>query len=136
MSKRRVVITGLGMVTPVGNDCETSWQSMLDGKSGIDKISAFDATGYPSEIAGEVKSFNGQTHLTGKELRKMDRFIQLGMVAGIDAIRDSGLEIDESNADMAGVYIGAGIGGVGSIESTPKYCIRKAFEGSHHFIFL
>jgi 3-oxoacyl-[acyl-carrier-protein] synthase II len=128
MSKRRVVITGLGMVTPVGNDCETSWQSMLDGKSGIDKISAFDATGYPSEIAGEVKSFNGQTHLTGKELRKMDRFIQLGMVAGIDAIRDSGLEIDESNADMAGVYIGAGIGGVGSIESTSQILHTKGFR--------
>ena len=128
MSKRRVVVTGLGLVTPVGNDCATAWDNLLVGLSGIATITRFDATGFPSEIAGEVKGFDDEAGryreiLPAKELRKMDRFIQLGMVAGIQAIRDSGLAdrdggIDDALAPRAGAYIGSGIGGIETIENT------------------
>jgi len=128
MSKRRVAITGLGMVTPVGNDCPTSWNNLLNGVSGIGPITQFDADGLPSTIAGEIKEFNPESVLPPKELKKMDRFIQVGMVAGIEAIRDSGLDIDDELALTSGVYIGAGIGGVGTIEKTTQLFNERGFK--------
>ncbi|MCR4345920.1 MAG: beta-ketoacyl-ACP synthase II [Sulfuricaulis sp.] len=119
MSKRRVVITGLGILSPIGIGVAENWRSILAGKSGIGPITLFDATGYPSTIAGEVKNFDPTTFgISEKEARRMDRFIQLGMAAGIEAFKDSGLEVTESNAERIGVHLGSGIGGVGTIEDT------------------
>ncbi|MFT5112715.1 MAG: 3-oxoacyl-[acyl-carrier-protein] synthase II [Parasphingorhabdus sp.] len=128
MSKRRVVVTGLGMITPIGNNCETSWTNMLAGHNGIAPISLFDATGFPVTIAGEVKNFSPQDFLSVKDLRRMDRFIQLGMVAGIEAIKDSGLEFEGELALNSGVYIGAGIGGLTSIESTTESFLSRGHK--------
>ncbi|HSD97371.1 MAG TPA: beta-ketoacyl-ACP synthase II [Sulfuricaulis sp.] len=126
MSKRRVVITGLGIVSPLGIGVAENWRNILAGKSGITRITHFDATGYPSMIAGEVKNFDPtQFGMTEKEARRMDRFIQLGMAAGIEAIKDSGLEVTEANAERIGVHIGSGIGGVGTIEDTTKTVLEK-----------
>ncbi len=119
LSKRRVVITGLGIVSPLGIGVAENWRNILAGKSGITRVTHFDATGYPSMIAGEVKNFDPtQFGMTEKEARRMDRFIQLGMAAGIEAIKDSGIEVTEANAERIGVHIGSGIGGVGTIEDT------------------
>ena len=117
MSKRRVVITGLGIVSPIGIGLAENWSSITAGKGGIARITHFDATGYPSMIAGEVKGFDvTKFGISEKEARRMDRFIQLGMAAGIEAFKDSGLHVTEQNAERIGVHIGSGIGGVGTIE--------------------
>ena len=118
MAKRRVVVTGLGIVSPVGLSTDENWNNIVNGHSGISQITHFDATGYPSTIAGEVKNLDVNEYLSPKDARKMDRFIQLGLVAGIQAFNDSGLEVTEANAENIGVHIGSGIGGIGSIEST------------------
>ena len=125
MSKRRVVITGMGVVSPIGLDLAENWQNILAGKSGIARITQFDATGYPSTIAGEVKGFEPTNYISEKEARRMDRFIHLGMAAGIQAVRDSGLEINEANAERIGVHIGSGIGGLNTIESGTRTIIEK-----------
>ncbi len=116
MSKRRVVVTGMGVISPVGNDTESTWRAVLDGQSGIDKITAFDTEGYATQFAGEVKNFEVEQYLPKKETKKMDRFIQFGIAAGKQAIQDSGLDINEANARRVGVSIGSGIGGLGLIE--------------------
>lgn len=118
MAKRRVVVTGLGIVSPVGLNTDENWNNIVNGHSGISQITHFDATGYPSTIAGEVKNLDINEYLSPKDARKMDRFIQLGLVAGTQAFNDSGLEVTEANAEKIGVHIGSGIGGIGSIEST------------------
>jgi 3-oxoacyl-[acyl-carrier-protein] synthase II len=119
LSKRRVVITGLGILSPVGIGLTENWQNITAGRGGIDRITRFDATGYPSTIAGEVKNFDPTAFgLTEKEARRMDRFIQLGMAASIEAIKDSGLQVTEANAERIGVHLGSGIGGIGTIEDT------------------
>lgn len=125
MSKRRVVITGLGVVSPLGIGVDKNWKNILAGKNGIGKITQFDATGFPSTIAGEVKDFNAGNYLPEKEARKMDRFIQLGMVAGIEAIKDAGIEVTEANADRIGVHIGSGIGGIHTIEANTRLLLEK-----------
>ncbi|MDH5633783.1 MAG: beta-ketoacyl-ACP synthase II [Gammaproteobacteria bacterium] len=116
MSKRRVVVTGLGILSPVGLGLRENWDNILAGKSGIGQITHFDATGYPSTIAGEVRGFDPGNYMDKKEARKMDRFIQLGIAAGVEAIQNSGLEVTDANAEHIGVYIGAGIGGLATIE--------------------
>lgn len=118
MSKRRVVVTGIGIVSPVGLTLEKNWENIVNGVSGIDRITHFDSEGFPCRIAGEVKGFDASNYMPAKEARKMDRFIQLGMAASYDAFNDSGLEITEENAERVGVYIGSGIGGVEAIETT------------------
>jgi 3-oxoacyl-[acyl-carrier-protein] synthase II len=119
LSKRRVVITGLGIVSPIGIGLAENWASVSAGKGGIGRITHFDATGYPSMIAGEVKGFDvTKSGVTEKEARRMDRFIQLGMAAGIEALKDSGLTVTEQNAERIGVHVGSGIGGIGTIEDT------------------
>ncbi|MDH3514300.1 MAG: beta-ketoacyl-ACP synthase II [Gammaproteobacteria bacterium] len=126
MSKRRVVITGLGILSPLGIGVADNWRHILAGKSGITRVTHFDASGYPSTIAGEVKNFDPTTFgISEKEARRMDRFIQLGMAAGIEAFRDSGLEVTEANAERIGVHLGSGIGGLGSIEDTTKTVLEK-----------
>ena len=118
MSKRRVVVTGLGIVSPVGNSIESAWEAVTNGRSGIGKITHFDTTGYTTNIAGEVRDFDPKTWLPPKDSKRMDTFIHYGLSAAIMAMQDAGLEIDESNADRAGVLIGSGIGGVRGIEET------------------
>ncbi|GAB5605708.1 beta-ketoacyl-ACP synthase II [Sideroxyarcus sp. TK5] len=118
MTKRRVVVTGLGAVTPVGNGVAATWQNIVAGKSGITRITRFDASALASQIAGEVKDFDATQYIPAKDARRMDRFIHLGMAAGIEAFKDSGIEVTEANADRIGVCVSSGIGGLPSIEET------------------
>lgn len=118
MQKRRVVVTGLGVVSPVGIGVEASWANLLAGQSGITRITKFDASNFSSQIAGEVKGFDVSQYLPAKEARRMDTFIQYGMAAAIEAVKDSGIVATEENAERIGVSIGSGIGGLRLIEET------------------
>jgi len=118
VTRRRVVVTGLGIVSPVGNTVQESWDNIVAGRNGIGAITRFDASNFKSRIAGEVKGFDVASYLAPKEARRMDVFIHYGMAAGIQAIRDSGLEVTPENADRIGVNIGSGIGGLPMIEDT------------------
>ncbi len=120
MNKRRVVVTGLGVVSPVGNNLQQTWDNLMAGQSGLARISQFDPEGYACTVAGEVKGFDASERINAKEVKKMDRFIQLGMSAGIEAFEHSGLEVTEQNAERMGAYIGAGIGGMDTIEKTTQ----------------
>lgn len=125
MSKRRVVVTGMGMVSPVGNSVDQSWQSVIAGESGIGPITSFDASAFSTHFAGEVKDLDLETYLSKKDARKMDKFIQFGMVAGIQAIEDAGLSVDDNNAPRIGVAIGAGMGGLGLIEANHDQLVKS-----------
>jgi 3-oxoacyl-[acyl-carrier-protein] synthase II len=116
LSKRRIVVTGLGMLTPVGNTVEESWKNIVAGKSGIGPITTFDTSNFPVTISGAVKDFDATLYIPAKDLKKMDPFIHYGIAAGIQALEDSGLEVTEENADRIGVAIGSGIGGLPGIE--------------------
>ncbi len=122
MSRRRVVVTGLGCVSPVGNTVQAAWDSLLAGRSGIARIAAFDPTAFACQIAGEVKNFDLEPYINAKEARSMDRFIHLGIAAAQQAIEDAGLpsreELDDELATRIGVIIGSGIGGLPLIEET------------------
>ena len=118
MTGRRVVITGLGIVSPVGNSVEQAWQNILAGRSGIDRITRFDTSTFPVQIAGEVRDFDITQYIPARDARRMDTFIHYGMAAGIQAIKDAGLEAHPANADRIGVSIGSGIGGLPMIETT------------------
>ena len=120
MNKRRVVITGLGIVSPVGLTLQENWNNITNGVSGIGKISHFDSETFPCHVAGQVSGFDASSYMPAKEARKMDRFIQFGLAASYDAFKDSGLEITEENAERIGVYIGSGIGGVETIENATR----------------
>jgi 3-oxoacyl-[acyl-carrier-protein] synthase II len=115
---RRVVVTGLGCVSPIGNTIADAWSAALAGKSGIANITKFDASAFSTRFAGEVKDFNVEDYLPGKEGRHMDTFIHYGMAAGIQALQDCGIEVTEENADRIGVLVGSGIGGLPMIEAT------------------
>ena len=117
MSKRRVVVTGMGMLTPLGVDLESSWQGLTAGKSGVAPIQSFDTTDYPVRFGGHVPEFDISEYLPPKEARRMDGFMQFGLVAGIQAMRDSGLEVTDENRDRIGVAVGSGIGGIVTIET-------------------
>lgn len=133
--KRRVVITGLGIVSPVGNDIATAWDNLTQGKSGIGPITRFDPSEMNSHIAGEVKDFDVTEYLLAKEARQMDTFIHYGIAAGVQAWRDAGLEANEANADRIGVIVGSGIGGLQRIEETQKeYLERGARRISPFFV--
>jgi len=128
MSKRRVVVTGLGAITPVGIGVEQSWKSMLDGKPGINTIQQFDASEFPCNIAGEVHGFDPGQFMSEKDARKMDRFMQFGICAGVEALLDCGLEVTDENAERVGVYIGSGIGGINTIENTTTLFYEKGYR--------
>jgi len=121
VSSRRVVVTGLGIVSPVGSTVDTAWQNILAGNSGISKIDVFDASQFSVQISGAVQGFNADDYIPRKDQKKMDPFIHYGIGAGVQAIQDSGLEVTEENADRIGVSIGSGIGGLPGIE--------KSYEG-------
>ncbi len=123
--KRRVVITGLGIVSPVGNSIATAWDNIVNGRSGITNITRFDASPFNSQIAGEVKGFNPEDYIGAKEVKQMDTFIHYGIGAAIDAWRDSGLEVTEANAHRIGAIVSSGIGGLKRIEETQTDYLEK-----------
>ena len=120
MSRRRVVVTGLGIISPVGNGVPEAWKSILAGASGISRITRFDASAFTSQIAGEVKGFDPAQVLSVKEARRFDTFIHYGLAASIEAIKDSGLDFEHEAREQVGVCIGSGIGGLPLIEETHK----------------
>ncbi|MEX3605383.1 MAG: beta-ketoacyl-ACP synthase II [Burkholderia sp.] len=125
MSRRRVVVTGLGLVSPVGNNVADGWANLVAGQSGIANITKFDATNYSARFAGEVKGFNVEDYLPAKEARHMDTFIHYGIAAGMQAMKDSGIEVTEENAERFGVVVGSGIGGLPMIEITQTELLNR-----------
>jgi 3-oxoacyl-[acyl-carrier-protein] synthase II len=125
MEKRRVVVTGLGLVTPLGIGAEKSWEGLVQGKSGIRRITHFDSSAFATQIAGEVEGFNPEDYIEPKEIKKMDRFIHLGLAAATMAMGDAQLKVDEENAARVGVYVGAGMGGLTTIEHYHKVFLEK-----------
>ena len=118
MSKRRVVVTGMGMVSPLGNDLASSWDGIVNGRSGISMVAGFDASTYPTRIAGEIRDFDVTTWVPPKDARKMDHFIHYGVAASLMAMQDASLEVTEANAERIGTILGSGIGGIWGIEET------------------
>lgn len=118
MSRRRVVVTGLGLVSPVGNTVAEGWATLVAGKSGIATVTKFDHSALSVHFAGEVKGFNAEDYIPAKEARNMDTFIHFGIAAGAQALKDSGLEVTDANAERIGVLVGSGIGGLPMIEDT------------------
>jgi len=116
LSKRRVVVTGLGVVSPVGNDVAGAWEAILAGRSGIAAVTRFDTSTFPVHFGGEIRNLDLEPYITPKDARRMDAFMQYGVVAGMQAMRDSGLVVTEANADRIGVLMGSGMGGLESIE--------------------
>jgi 3-oxoacyl-[acyl-carrier-protein] synthase II len=125
MTKRRVVITGVGMITPLGVSTDESWDGLIAGRPGIKKITQFDASAFPTQIAGEVVGFNPEDHIEPKEIKKMDRFIHFALVAATMAMKDSGLKITAENAERTGVIVGSGMGGLHAIEHYHSVYLEK-----------
>lgn len=125
MSKRRVVVTGLGLITPVGNAVDEVWRNIVNGVSGIRPLTHFDTAAYPVRIGGSIRNFDPGEYIPKKDVKKMDPFIHYGMAAGIEAFRDSGLEINEGNAHRVGIAIGSGIGGLPGIEETTELLLKS-----------
>lgn len=128
MVKRRVVVTGMGMVSPLGLDLQSSWQAILEGRSGVGKITHFDASDFPVQIAAEVKGFDPTQYIEPKEARKMDRFIHFAIAATEMALKDSGLKLSEEDPDRVGVVIGSGLGGLPTIEAYHKVLLEKGWK--------
>src|SRR5579863_7895269 len=118
MSKRRVVVTGLGIISPVGNDVATAWKNIVAGKSGIGPVTHFDTSAFPTRIAGEIRDFDPAAFIPAKDVKKMDPFIHYGVAASVQALNDAGLSTHEHDAERIGVAVGAGIGGIYTIEKT------------------
>jgi len=125
VTKRRVVVTGIGALSPVGNTAESTWQALQAGQSGIGPIEHFDVEAFPTRFAGLVKDFNVEEFMSKKDARKMDAFIQYGVAAGVMAFDDAGIEVTEENADSIGVSIGSGIGGLGLIEQNHENYLKN-----------
>lgn len=125
MSRRRVVVTGMGMLSPLGNDVPSSWQGILAGRSGIGLIEHMDLSAYSTRFGGSIKNFDVEQYLPAKEARKLDLFIQYGLAASFQAVRDSGLEITDANRERIGVAMGSGIGGLTNIENSCKALIEQ-----------
>jgi len=118
LSKRRVVVTGLGIVSPVGNDVASAWSAILAGRSGIGPVTRIDTTTFSTHFGGEIRQLDIEPYLSVKDARRMDAFMQYGVIAGMQAMRDSGLEVTEANSDRIGILMGSGMGGLESIEET------------------
>jgi len=125
---RRVVVTGVGVVSALGTGVEKNWSALMAGQSGIDLITRFDASEYPTRIAGEVKDFNAEEFIDKKEIKKMDLFIQYAMAAADIAMKDSGLEINDENAERVGVLVGAGLGGLPAIERYHEAMLEGGYK--------
>jgi len=125
VSRRRVVVTGMGMLSPLGNDVPSSWQGILAGRSGIGLIEHMDLSAYSTRFGGSIKGFDVEQYLPAKEARKLDLFIQYGLAASFQAVRDSGLEVTDANRERIGVAMGSGIGGLTNIENSCKALIEQ-----------
>src|SRR2546426_3644884 len=123
--KRRVVVTGLGLITPLGTGVEKTWNALCAGKSGIRRITKFDPSGHACQIAGEVTDFDPADYIEKKEIKKMDTFIHYAVAASQMAVDDAGFKVTPENADRVGVYIGSGIGGLPAIEAFHKVLLEK-----------
>jgi 3-oxoacyl-[acyl-carrier-protein] synthase II len=135
MGKRRVVVTGLGIVAPVGNDIASAWRNVVEGVSGIGPITRFDAGAFECRIAGEIRGFEPTAWIAPKDVKKMDAFIHYGLAASLQAMRDAGIEVTEANAPRIGAALGAGIGGIGGIERTTEtYLARGPGKISPFFV--
>jgi 3-oxoacyl-[acyl-carrier-protein] synthase II len=128
LSKRRVVVTGLGIVSPVGNNLKDAWANIVAGRSGVRLISEFDASDLPVKISGSVRDFDAEAYIPKKDLKKMDTFIHFGVAAGIQALEDAGLEVTDQNAERIGVAIGSGIGGLPTIERSRDAYVAGGFR--------
>src|SRR5690625_34823 len=128
MVNRRVVVTGIGAVTPLGNDANTLWDNIVANKSGIDFITRVNKDDFPVHVAAEVKDFDAKTFMDRKDARKMDLFTQYAVAASKMAVEDANLVIDESNADRVGVWIGCGIGGMDTYEEQTRRFIDKGYR--------
>ena len=125
---RRVVVTGIGVVSPLGTGTGKNWQALLQGQSGIGPITRFDASDLPTRIAGEVKDFNAEDYIDKKEIKKMDLFIQFAIGAADEALKDSGLQITDANAERVGVLVGAGLGGLPTIEKYHEAYLEGGYK--------
>lgn len=125
MNKRRVVVTGLGAITPLGNTVDTTWEGILAGKSGIGPLDSFDVSAYTTRFGGAIRDLDMDLYMPGRDARKMDLFIQYGVAAGIQAVVDSGLQVTEENAHRIGTAIGSGIGGITSIENCRNIIVER-----------
>ena len=128
MEKRRVVVTGIGAITPLGNDTETTWNNLVAGVSGIGPLTRVNADDFPAKVAAEVKDFDPSAFMEKKDARKMDRFTQFAVAASIMAVKDSGLEINEEISDRVGVWIGSGIGGMETFETQHQNFLNKGYR--------
>lgn len=128
MERRRVVITGVGAVTPVGNDAHTSWNNIIQGKSGIGPMTRVNAEEYPAKVAAEVKDFNPEDFIDRRDVRKMDRFTHYAVAASLMAVKDSNLTIDDNNAHRVGVWIGSGIGGMETFENQFETFLNRGYR--------
>jgi 3-oxoacyl-[acyl-carrier-protein] synthase II len=128
MEKKRVVITGIGAVTPLGNDADTTWKNLIDGKSGIGPLTRLNPEDYPAKVAAEVKDFDIEAYLEKKEARKMDRFTHYAIAASIMAVKDANLTINEENAERVGVWIGSGIGGMETFETQFEVFLNRGYR--------
>ena len=125
MSRRRVVVTGMGMLSPLGTDVPSTWQGILAGRSGIGPIEHTDLSAYSTRFGGSVKGFEVEQYLSAKEARKLDLFIQYGLAAGFQAVRNAGLEVTDANRERIGVAMGSGIGGLTNIEERVKKIVAE-----------
>src|SRR5699024_10170500 len=128
MEERRVVVTGLGAVTPVGNDVETMWNNLISGRSGIDFLTRLDKEQFPAKVAAEVKDFDPLVHIEKRDVRKVDLFTQCAVASAKMAVADAGLTIDDSNANRVGVWIGSGIGGTTTYEEQFHKFQKKGYR--------
>ncbi|MCM3663025.1 beta-ketoacyl-ACP synthase II [Mesobacillus subterraneus] len=128
MEKRRVVVTGIGAVTPLGNDAETTWNNIVEGVSGIGPVTRLNADDFPAKVAAEVKEFNVENFIDKKDARKMDRFTHYAVAASLMAVKDSSLEITDENAPRVGVWIGSGIGGMETFEQQHETFMNRGYR--------
>ena len=128
MEKRRVVVTGIGAVTPLGNDADTTWKGILEGKSGVGPMTRVNADEYPAKVAAEVKDFNPEVFIEKKDARKMDRFTQFAVASALMAVKDANLTINEDNSHRVGVWIGSGIGGMETFEQQFEIFQKRGYK--------
>lgn len=128
MTNRRVVVTGIGAISPVGNDAETGWKNIIEGNSGIGPLTRLNADDFPVKVAAEIKDFDIETYINRKEARKMDRFTHYAIAASVMALNDSKLEITDENATRVGVWIGSGIGGLETLETQHENFLNRGYK--------
>jgi 3-oxoacyl-[acyl-carrier-protein] synthase II len=128
LKKKRVVVTGLGTVSPIGNTIDKFWNSLLEGKSGVRRLTCFDPTHFTCKIAAEIRDFNPSTHLSAKDMKRMDRFVQFAVVGAKMAVADSKMDLNKEDRDRIGVLVGSGIGGLHTVETEHRQYIALGPE--------